>query len=397
MNRTMHTQRRATRNDGQALVLVVLALVAMIAMAGLVIDGGNLFAQQRKTQNWTDAGANAGAVQLLRRLIGVPGSETEWDQRVVEAVKESIAADGLDAIPEIDYTRIDGTVLGPAGTTDIPDNAAGVRVVGQRSVGTYLAGIVGFSSFTATADATAVAGYATGVGQGGLLPVTFPVLFTQCDGNSLVVGGGTGTPPGTWPVGPANQVVVPMCSNGPGNVGWIDWTPTGGGASELADAITKKNNKPMSTPHWYYITQTGSISSGQVQNAMETYIGEDVLLPIFYASESDPLPGTCNSKPDNDPDNDQADLSDCLIANRGGNGSNQWYYLVTFGSFHLEGVYLNGGDGGACDPGDVDGKTISGCLLGYFTTDVVPANLTIGPGGGTQTSNLTPPIVQLID
>lgn len=387
MKRTIHAERRPTRSDGQTLVLVVLALVAMLAMAGLVIDGGNLFAQQRKTQNWTDAAANAGAVQLLRRLVGVPGlTEAQWDSQVVAAVNQSIAGDGLESIGSIDYTDIDGNFLGAAGTGTIYPSAAGVRVVGSRTVGTYIAGIVGISTFAATADATAVAGYATGAGLGGLLPVTFPVLFTQCDGNALVLDG-------NWPVGPSNQIVVPMCSNGPGNVGWIDWTPTAGGASELADAIIGGNTVPISTPHWWYITQTGSISAGPVQTAMETYIDQDVLLPIFYASESDPLPGTCNSTPAND----QADLLDCPIADRGGNGSNQWYYLVTFASFHLEEVYLNGGDGGACDPGEVSGQNISGCLIGYFTADVAPANLTTGAGGGTQSSYLTPATVQLID
>jgi hypothetical protein len=380
-------RRRISPSAGQALVLMVIALVGLLAMAALIIDGGSLLSQQRKVQNWTDSGANAGAVQLMRRLIGVAGTDAEWDQRVVDAVNESIGADGLDLIPSIEYTDIDGTVLGAAGGSTIPADTAGVRVVGQRSVGTYLAGIVGFNSFNATADATAVTGYSSGVSQGGVIPVTFPVLFTQCDGNSLVLDGSN------WPVGPANPVVVPMCSNGPGNVGWIDWTPTAGGASELADAITNGNSPPISTPRWYYVTQTGSISAGPVQNAMETYLNDDVLLPIFYGDDTDPLPGTCSSTPNNDQDR----LSDCPMGDRGGTGSNQWYFLVTFASFHLQEVYLNGGDGGACDPGDVDGKNISGCLIGYFNFDVVPANLTIGPGGGAQTSNLTPPTVQLID
>jgi hypothetical protein len=371
---------------GQALVLIVVALVAMLAMTALVIDGGNLYAQQRRAQNWSDAAANAGAVQLMRRLVGVNGTEAEWDQRVVDAVEDSIATDGLDSIPTIEYTNISGTVLGPARGGNIPANTAGVRVVGQRSVGTYLAGILGFSTFTATTEATAVTGYSSGVGQGVVIPVTFPVLYTQCDGNDLVVDGSN------WPVGPLNRVVVPMCSNGPGNVGWIDWTPTAGGASELAAAITTPSNPPITTPKWYYVTQTGSVSAGPVQTAMESYIGDDVLLPIFHADETDPLPGTCSSTPAND----KTALSDCPIGDRGGLGSNQWYYLVTFGSFHLEEVYLNGGDAGACNPGDVEGKNISGCLIGYFTADVAPANLTIGPGGGAATSNVTPPTVQLI-
>ncbi len=381
------------RTHGQALVLVVIAFVAVLGMAALVIDGGAAYAQQRRAQNWTDSAANAGAVQLMRRLVGVSGSDAQWDARVVAAVNESIAPDGLDTITTIEYTDVAGATVGPAGGGSIPPNAAGVHVVGNRSFSTFFGGILalvpggsGVYQFTATTEAVAVTGYSSGAAPAGLIPVTFPVLYTQCDGNDFVVDG-------NWPVGPANRLVVPLCSNGPGNVGWIDWTPTAGGASELADAITDPNNPPITTPKWYYITQTGSISSGPVQSAMESWIGKDILLPIFYADEPDPLPGTCNSTPGGS----QTLLSDCPIGDRGGNGSNQWYYLVTFASFHLEEVYLNGGDGGACDPGEINGGNISGCLIGYFTADVAPANLTIGPGGGsTPASNLTPPTVQLI-
>jgi hypothetical protein len=392
MDTSAGPRRLRPGETGQALVLVVLAMVAAIAMTALVVDGGSAFAQQRRAQNWTDAAANAGAVQLMRRMVGVAGSDAQWDSRVVTAVNESIAVDGLDAIPTIEYTDVAGDVLGPAGGGTIPADAAGVHVVGDRTFSTFFGGVLallpggsGVYTFTATTEATSVTGYSTGAGGSAVIPVTFPVLFTQCDGNDLVVDG-------NWPVGPANVTVVPMCSNGPGNVGWIDWTPTAGGASELADAITSPNNPPITTPKWYYVTQTGSISAGPVQTAMDSWIGHDILLPIFYASETDPLPGTCNSTPSGD----QTGLSDCPTADRGGNGSNQWYYLVTFASFHLQAAYLNGGDAGACDPGDVNGSNISGCLIGYFTQDVVPANLTIGPGGGSQTSNLTPPTIQLI-
>jgi uncharacterized membrane protein len=133
MNEKTLPGRRMPRSDGQAIVLMVLALVALLGMAGLVVDGGNLFAQQRKVQNWTDAGANAGAVQLMRRLIGVSGTDAEWDQRVVDTVNESIAADGLEAVVSIEYTDIEGNVLSPgAGTGVIPADAAGVKVVGER-------------------------------------------------------------------------------------------------------------------------------------------------------------------------------------------------------------------------------------------------------------------------
>lgn len=371
---------RSSSARGQALVLVVIAFFAIVAMVGLVIDGGNAFAQQRLTQNWTDGAAQAGAVQLMRRLVGVPGSDAQWDQRVVDAVTSYVRGEGLGTIGSIDYTDEDGTVLGPAGTGTIPDGTWGVHVRASRAFTTYVAGAIGLTSFTATTEATAIAGYAQSSGLGGVIPVTFPVLTAICNGQNLLTVGGT------WPVGPQNPVVVPLCGNSPGNVGWIDWTPTAGGASELADAIRNPNNPPITTPRWYFVTATGNINSSQVQTALEWWIGKDMLLPIFYADQNDPLPGTCNREPA-DP---KTSVTDCPDANRGGNGQQQWYFLVTFASFHLQEVHVQG-NSQACDTGN--GAT--SCLIGYFTNDVAPANVTVGPGTSGTTS-FTPAAVQLI-
>ena len=50
---------------GQILVIFVLGLVAMIAMVGLVIDGGSAFAQRRDQQNVADLASIAGATAYL--------------------------------------------------------------------------------------------------------------------------------------------------------------------------------------------------------------------------------------------------------------------------------------------------------------------------------------------
>ena len=50
---------------GQVLVLFTLALVAIVAGVGLVIDGGFTFAQRRAEQNAADLAAFAGADALL--------------------------------------------------------------------------------------------------------------------------------------------------------------------------------------------------------------------------------------------------------------------------------------------------------------------------------------------
>lgn len=51
--------------QGQILVIFILALVAIVAAVGLVIDGGFAFAQRRAEQNAADLGALAGANAML--------------------------------------------------------------------------------------------------------------------------------------------------------------------------------------------------------------------------------------------------------------------------------------------------------------------------------------------
>ena len=59
------TAARNRSNDGQIIVIFALALVAMIAMVGLVLDGGSTFAQRRGQQNAADLAALAGANDFL--------------------------------------------------------------------------------------------------------------------------------------------------------------------------------------------------------------------------------------------------------------------------------------------------------------------------------------------
>jgi Flp pilus assembly protein TadG len=62
----MHTSdRRRADERGQIIVLFALALVALIAMVGLVLDGGSAFAQRRSEQNAADLAAMAAANQYL--------------------------------------------------------------------------------------------------------------------------------------------------------------------------------------------------------------------------------------------------------------------------------------------------------------------------------------------
>ncbi len=50
---------------GQAIVLIILAIVAMFGFVGLAVDGGRVFAEKRQAQNAADAAAYAAAIAAI--------------------------------------------------------------------------------------------------------------------------------------------------------------------------------------------------------------------------------------------------------------------------------------------------------------------------------------------
>src|SRR3954471_5839322 len=67
---------------GQVIPFAALAMVAIIALAALVLEGGNAYAQQRQTQNAADAAANAGAAVLAQRFGDASLSDSDVDNAV---------------------------------------------------------------------------------------------------------------------------------------------------------------------------------------------------------------------------------------------------------------------------------------------------------------------------
>ena len=62
----MHsTTAHRQAESGQVIVIFALALVVIVAMVGLVLDGGSTFAQRRTQQNAADLAALAGANDYL--------------------------------------------------------------------------------------------------------------------------------------------------------------------------------------------------------------------------------------------------------------------------------------------------------------------------------------------
>lgn len=371
---------RAAR--GQILVIVAAGFLVMVAFTGLVVDGGHAWGRQRDNQNAADAASEAGALVLAERLAGLPRSDID----VLGAVDASVAANGVDKVGAW-YTDLLGNLLdaagGIVGSTDdaaevggggIPPGAAGVQADTSKTFETFLVRVIGVDTLTTVADATSVAGYTESgcpaTADCTILPVTIPLNIVTCDGSGEIT---PDDPPTVWgaPVYYNIPFTIPLCRNDPGNVGWLDWHPPGGGTAQLIDAIGPPGtlDYQMTVPDWFSVSQTGTINSQGVEDALNYYAVNEipVLIPMFDA--------TCNTEPVG------TGMGACPPGNVGGNGQNQWYHLDRFVAFLFEypqGAFVNGNNRPDCDTGN--GAT--SCLKGMFIRFIGP-NATVGGGPGT--------------
>jgi hypothetical protein len=407
----MRGRPRQSGERGQIIVLMAAGLIAMLLMTGLLIDGGNAWAQERQAQNGTDAAAEAGATVLATKLANDPNTKgaaaNGWDAQVLAAVNNMATTNG-NATPVSYYTDVCGNLLTLGGvkasgtgnaavvgggfptsvntTPDCPAGivgpVAGVEVHDTKTFGTYFLSVAGVTHLTTGATATAVTGFVQScqdVEQGcAVIPLNIPVWFSVCSGpggHDLVQNYGT-----SWPVNVT--VVVPICFNSPGNVGWIDWDPAGGGAHDIAACILDPCNPAIPLPSWQYIAETGTIHSSGIQGALDHWIGKTVLVPMFDY--------TCG---DAAPNQSQAAVPNYYGCSASGfnnvNGANVWYHLPRFSAFHLEGAYTNGNSLRAeCQMQSAQ------CLVGKFVHFIVSGN--VGPGAGGGYTDMSTIGVQLI-
>ncbi len=135
--------RLASRRDGergQSLVVWALALVVLIGMAGLTLDGSNTLENRRKLQNAADAAALAGAYDLPGSTTQAKTDATQW------LTKNNFGSAGDSA-----------TIT--TGTTNFSNDTITVQLT--RTVPYSLARVLGLTSATVTATAKVVIGGAS--------------------------------------------------------------------------------------------------------------------------------------------------------------------------------------------------------------------------------------------
>ncbi|MBN1642893.1 MAG: hypothetical protein JXA09_16775 [Anaerolineae bacterium] len=165
-----HEQTRARFERGQALVIVGAALVGLLVLAGLAIDGGSLFMERRRAQNAADAGALAGA-----RLIGMAMmtcDEIDYgdlDDDIARAVNERAEDNGIrdtNGAPgdqENDnvvayYVNPGETRLALVGGGEVPLGTSGVEVEVRDQHRTHFLVVIGIRHIPSSAEAMAMTG-----------------------------------------------------------------------------------------------------------------------------------------------------------------------------------------------------------------------------------------------
>jgi len=162
----LHAGRRPKprRESGQVLVIFALALIAIVAMTGLVIDGGGTFVQRREQQNVADAAAMAAGYAYA--MTGSTSAATAAGQAIAAA---------------------NGYTTGSGGVNVTITNAAGnpgwfFTANVSRPHSNSFSGLLGMPSWGVTTTATVISGRPNGVL--GAMPIIFNQRAFDANGDA---------------------------------------------------------------------------------------------------------------------------------------------------------------------------------------------------------------------
>ncbi|MCS6887840.1 MAG: pilus assembly protein TadG-related protein [Chloroflexus sp.] len=225
------------REAGQSVVVFALALVAILALAGLAVDGSFAFEHLRRASTAADAVALAGTRGLL-----LARQANQNGTAVHSAIANAIAAQNLTGITNLtwtaNYTRRDGTVISPvvAGAA-IPSEARGIQVTIAYRFATFFIPVLGFESLPADARATAAYGPIGAPPGGDLIPLAVSRQAAEAmqnqGGNVIIFGPQSGS-----------------FKDLPGAFGSVDLVPNGNPANGNSNDCYSSTPRDSQTYFW---------------------------------------------------------------------------------------------------------------------------------------------------
>lgn len=246
------------RESGQIIVIFALALVALIAMVGLVLDGGSTFAQRRAQQNAADLAALGAANQYL----------LTYDKAAAQAKGEAVAAqNGFD--------------IATAGVTVNlvwSSNDTVVRVNIGAAHRNNFASVVGMSTWQVSTTAA----------------VNVGIPDTTIGGAPFIFNSRAFTDPGGMPLPKYNDPNAPFSfgdgngdvPNDPDDIAWTCYGTCGNVDSATVRAMIN-GTSPVSVTldptvdFTQYIGQQNNGNHSTLYGEVQDYLaGEDVAVPI---------------------------------------------------------------------------------------------------------------------
>ena len=268
--------------SGQAIVITVLTLTALLGLAALVVDAGGWFRTHRSLQATADAAALAGA----QALPDAPGPGTASSLATDYANKNQSGLSGIS----VDFSM-----------TYLPNDTIKVKVSKPRT--DFFSKIFpGLSTKPQNAYATArTAGMKSALYVAPIVVNFLHPMLNLCGGPCY---------------GPSYQTTIPVSQTGaPGAFGLVNLDPSSNGttgASTLAKWIDNGFDKYLDIGS--YASDPGvKFNSNQIQTAMTSRIGTEMLFPVY----------------------------DTLT----GQGSNAQYHIIGWVGFFVTGVDAQGNNG----------------------------------------------------
>jgi Flp pilus assembly protein TadG len=190
-------QREST---GQSVVLIALMMVVILAMAGLVIDGGTAYVNRRIMQDSADAAALAGARAFLVRTDNSAATE----QSILASINSYASQNGSPTSVLAYFVNDSGVRIGQVGSVGgvpassamrpmgfafpsaVTNDATGIQVVTNKTFPTFFLGVININLGSAGAQATVRTGKA-GTPKG-LMPISVPRCYVDKNARSSLCG-----------------------------------------------------------------------------------------------------------------------------------------------------------------------------------------------------------------
>lgn len=182
MKKTQHRKER-----GQALILIVFAIIGLIGMTGLAVDGGNAYAERRRAQNAADTSAIDAALAKVRGgNLYTEGLARAASNDYTDADHTSGSSD-----PDVNVEIYSPPIDGPYAA-----NTEYIQVKITATINTYFGGVLGIDTITNEVEAVARAKpsqtfpIAFGNAIVSLAPHECKAVKYQGNADTLLVGGG---------------------------------------------------------------------------------------------------------------------------------------------------------------------------------------------------------------